>query len=157
MGAGLFEGNVVVKIVDADGVELVLQPTILQSPEAGTGSEGLWEVEILLSVAELKAGKIIAFSPSPREGEGWRASDAISVTLNPKTTPDTGLENTPWILRSFAQREKPGLTVERFPGNGQLNAKDGKLSGLAGCTNYFPATTWMETSWRSACRSVPPG
>jgi hypothetical protein len=53
MGAGLFEGNVVVKIVDADGVELALQPTILQSPEVGTGGEDPWEVEILLSVAEL--------------------------------------------------------------------------------------------------------
>jgi heat shock protein HslJ len=65
------------------------------------------------------------------------ASDAISVTLNPKMTPDKGLENTPWILRSFAQQENLDSLLNVFQITANFNAKDGKLSGLAGCNNYF--------------------
>ena len=106
MGAGLFEGNVVVQILDAAGNELALQPTIIQSPEAGMGGEGSWETEISISIETFTEGKIVAFSPSPQDGERWIASDEVDVTFSPEMVLDASLENTPWILQSFAQQEE---------------------------------------------------
>ena len=45
-GGALFEGNVVVQARDAAGKVLAEQPTIIQSPDAGTGGEGPWEVQL---------------------------------------------------------------------------------------------------------------
>ncbi len=137
MGAGLFEGNVVIQILDETGNELALQPTILQSPEAGIGGEGHWETEVSIFIEVPTMGKIVAFSPSPKDGEGWIASDEITVTLNPETTVDVGVENTPWILRSFAQQEDINPPLAVHPVTAFFKPEDDTLSGVAGCNNYF--------------------
>lgn len=137
MGAGLFESNIVVQILDAAGNELALQPTILQSPEAGIGGEGPWQVELSIAVEAATPGKIVAFSPSPKDGEGWLASDDINVSLNPKMITDTELENTPWILRAFAQQEDLNSLLSVYQVTTLFNPEDGTLSGVAGCNNYF--------------------
>ena len=137
MGAGLFEGNVVVKILDSEGNELALQATIIQSPEAGTGGEGPWETEISISIDSATRGKIVAFSPSPKDGEGWMASDEIDVQLNPVLAPNVSLEHTPWLLRSFPQVDEFNTLLTVFPVNAFFNPDDSMLSGLAGCNNYF--------------------
>ena len=141
MGAGLFEGNVVVQILDAAGVELALQPTIIQSPEAGTGSEGPWETEINISIVGFTDGKIVAFSPSPRDGEGWIASNEVLVTLNPGMVQDAILENYDWILRSFVQNDDLNSPLAAFPITALFTYQDGLLTGLAGCNNYFTSYT----------------
>ncbi len=141
MGAGLFEGNVVVQILDAAGNELALQPTIIQSSEAGMGGEGPWETEISISLETPTEGKIVAFSPSPKDGEGWIASDEIAVTFHPKMSGNARIENTPWILRSFAQQEDINSLLTVYQVTAHFNAEDGTVSGVAGCNNYFTSYT----------------
>ena len=135
MGAGLFEGNVIVQILDADGNELALQPTTLQSPDAGIGGEGPWEIEISLVIEVLTQGKIVAFSPSPQDGEGWLASDEINVSLNPEMALEL-TENTPWMLRPLPNMKisTPCWVFFRSPLFDSLRIK---LTGIAGCNNYF--------------------
>jgi heat shock protein HslJ len=137
MGAGLFEGNVVVQIQDAEGNELALQPTILQSPDAGIGGEGPWETEINLSIEAPTVAKIMAFCPSPKDGEGWIASDEILVSLHAEIALDANLENTSWILRSFAQQEDIDSLTAVYQVTALFDPEDGTISGTAGCNNYF--------------------
>ncbi len=137
MGAGLFEGNVVVQILDANGHELALKPTIIQSPDAGIGGEGSWKTEINLFIEAPIEGKIVAFSPSPKDGEGWIASDEVAVSLNLGVALVASLENTPWVLRSFAQQEDLNSLLAVFQVTALFNTKESKLSGIACCNSYF--------------------
>ncbi len=141
MGAGLFEGNVVIQILDAAGIALALQPAIIQSPEAGIGGEGPWETEINISIEALTEGKIVAFSPSPKESESWIASDEVSVIFNPEMQDEASLENTPWILRSFAQQKELNSLLDIYQVTAFFNPEDGTLSGVAGCNQYFTSYT----------------
>jgi heat shock protein HslJ len=79
-GAGLFEGNVVVQVIDRDGNILAQEPTTLQGPDAGTGGEGTWRVELSVETQPGMAGQIRAFSPSPRDGSVM-AEDVVDVSL----------------------------------------------------------------------------
>jgi heat shock protein HslJ len=141
MGAGLFEGNVVVQVLDAEGNELALQPTIIQSPEAGIGGEGPWETEISLSITTPTRGNIVAFSPSPKDGEGWIASDEITISIYPAMASDAQLENTDWVLRSFEQQEDLNSLLAAYQVTTQLNPESNKIGGIAGCNNYFSSYT----------------
>ncbi len=133
MGAGLFEGNVVVQILDASGNQIAMQAVTLQSPEAGTGGEGPWSVELTFSVDTSGAGKIVAFSPSPKDGEDWLASDEIPVTLAPA---DASLETTPWLLRAFPQAEDYNALLAAHQVTANFNPAENQLSGTAGCNRY---------------------
>ena len=138
MGAGLFEGNVVVQILDAAGEELALQPTILQSPEAGMGGEGPWQVELIVSVEAATPGKIVAFSDSPADGS-IIAQDQVSVSLNPAMFPKVDLENTPWLLNAFDAPEHENLNplLDFYPVTVFFDPAAEQITGNAGCNNYF--------------------
>jgi heat shock protein HslJ len=136
MGAGLFEGNVVVQILDAAGNELAQQPTILQSPEAGTGGEGPWEVELTISIETSTEGKIEAFSSSPKDGSRM-ASDEVAVTFTREMEPMNNLENVPWILQSFAQQVDLSSLLSVHQVTAIFNSDEVTLNGVAGCNNYF--------------------
>ncbi|MFN2218769.1 MAG: Gmad2 immunoglobulin-like domain-containing protein [Anaerolineae bacterium] len=79
-GAGLFEGNVVVQVIDRDGNILAQEPTTLQGPDVGTGGEGAWRLEISVETQPGMAGQIRAFSPSPADGSVM-AEDVVNVSL----------------------------------------------------------------------------
>jgi heat shock protein HslJ len=79
-GAGLFEGNVVVQVIDRDGNILAQEPTTLQGPDVGTGGEGTWRVELSVETEPGMAGKIRAFSPSPVDGSVM-AEAIVDVSL----------------------------------------------------------------------------
>ena len=79
-GAGLPEGNVVVRALDRDGNVLVEQPTTLQGENVGTGGQGTWSVEIKIETEPGMAGKIYAFSPSPLDGS-MIAEASVEVSL----------------------------------------------------------------------------
>lgn len=135
MGGALFEGNVVVKIVDAAGNELALQPTIIQSPEAGTGGEGPWEVALTISVDAATSGKIVAFATSPKDGS-IVAQDEVAVTFQPQAAAEVSLENMAWQLTSLADGSLNSalaiyqVTATFFP-------EDLRVAGSAGCNRYF--------------------
>jgi len=131
MGAGLFEGNVVVQALDGQGNVLAEQPTVLQSQEAG--GEGPWQVELNIQVAPDTSGTIKAFSPSPVEGEGNMGEDSVSVVFTQASLPEdeVKLEDHLWLLQSYSGKqvlEGTMITAE---------FTDGQIAGKAGCNNYF--------------------
>jgi heat shock protein HslJ len=79
-GMGLPEGNVVVEALDWQGNVLDQQPTTLQGPDVGTGGEGTWSIELTIKVEPGTAGKIRAFSLSPKDGSVI-AEDVVEVSL----------------------------------------------------------------------------
>jgi uncharacterized lipoprotein YbaY len=79
MGGGLFEGKVVVQALDAGGNVLAQEATTVNVPDAGSGGEGLWSVQMVIPVKPGTAGQIYAFSPSPTDGS-IMASSFVNVT-----------------------------------------------------------------------------
>lgn len=67
-GGGLFEGNVVVQVEDANGNILLFQPTILQGDNVGMGGSGVWETSISLAAYPGTPVRIVAYSTSPQDG-----------------------------------------------------------------------------------------
>ncbi len=136
-GGALFEGNVVVQITDPTGDIMIMQATIIDSPDAGTGGEGPWSLELSLEGIILEAGTITAFSPSPKDGS-WMASDSVEILFN-QTAGDLfmpTLEKTPWILTAFSDETlKPLLTTYLI--SMQLDPETGNMAGKAACNNYF--------------------
>lgn len=76
-GGGLFEGNVVVQVLDEEGNVLASQPTTVNAPEVGAA--GAWQTAF--NVADVPDGAaltIYAFSESPSDGSVI-ARDRITV------------------------------------------------------------------------------
>jgi putative lipoprotein len=90
-GAGLPEGNVVVQALDRDGNVLTEQPATLQGENVGTGGQGTWSVELTIKTEPGMAGRIYAFSPSPKDGSVI-AEDSVEVSLGRTEAKPTFLE-----------------------------------------------------------------
>jgi putative lipoprotein len=82
-GGGLFEGNVVVRVLDSGGNVLVEQATVLQGEDVGVGGEGTWSIQLRVEVEPGTPGKIYAFSPSPKDGSTM-AADEVEVVFGEK-------------------------------------------------------------------------
>ena len=76
---GLFEGNVVVQARDTDGSVLAEGTTTIDSPDAGTGGDGPWSLELTIVTQPGTTGDIRSFSISPAD-RSETASDSVSVT-----------------------------------------------------------------------------
>ena len=85
-GGGLFEGNVVVRVLDAGGNVLAEQAATLQGEDVGVGGPGTWSMQLRVDVEPGTPGKIYAFSPSPKDGS-IMASDEVDVVFG--QTPST--------------------------------------------------------------------
>jgi uncharacterized lipoprotein YbaY/LysM repeat protein len=81
---GLFEGNVVVRLIDDKGVVLHQEPTTMPTEEPG--GEGEWS--ITLPVESVIRGRISAFSTSPADGS-ISAEAAIDVTFGDPSEEDS--------------------------------------------------------------------
>jgi len=79
-GGALPEGNIVVQVLDSNGNVLAQEPTIVQAPDAGTGGEGPWSVQLTVQAEPGTAGQIRAFSTSPLDGS-LVAEDSVAVSL----------------------------------------------------------------------------
>jgi heat shock protein HslJ len=133
MGAGLFEGNVVVQITDMDGIVLIKQPTVQQAEEFG--GEGPWSIELNFEGVSISEGTITAFSPSPKDGS-WIASDSISVKFAKPTGDAFTLEGPNWLLVAFADESLNDLLAENQV-TMNLDPERGTAAGNAACNNYF--------------------
>ena len=134
MGAGLFEGNVVVQALDEAGAVLAEQPTIIDHPEAGIGGEGPWQVELSINTAPGTSGTIKAFSPSPADGS-MMAEDSVAVTYGQEEAPEEGvkLEEHLWLLMTLNGEQVLEGTIIT------AEFKEDQVAGSAGCNNYFAA------------------
>ena len=133
MGAGLFEGNVVVQITDMDGVVLIKQPTTQQTDEIG--GEGPWSIKLVLDGIAIEEGVITAFSPSPLDGS-WTASDSITIKFSASTDGELSLEGPTWQLVAFADESlKESFADLEVTMN--LDPERGTAAGKSACNNYF--------------------
>lgn len=79
IGAGLFEGNVVVEAT-ANGEVIFSEPTVLHAEEIGAVGE--WSIEVDLGELEGATPVLIrAYSPSPEDGSTM-AADSIDINVN---------------------------------------------------------------------------
>jgi hypothetical protein len=67
-GARLFEGTVLVRLLDDGGGVLGETVTTIDSPNAGTGGEGAWTVTLEVNAAAGTRGAIFAFATSAQDG-----------------------------------------------------------------------------------------
>jgi hypothetical protein len=91
MGGGLFEGNVVVQALDAGGNVLALETTTLDAPDAGSGGEGPWSVQMVIPVKPGTVGQIHAFSTSPADGSVTTSTN-VGVTFGRSVEVNTYIE-----------------------------------------------------------------
>lgn len=169
IGEGLFEGTVVVEALDESSNLLAQVPTIIDSPEAGTGGKGPWEVELVVDTNPGTMGTIWAYSTSPKDGSVMAEAEVAvqygeeEEEATPEPTalpPDTSLklEDALWGLVSYSG----GVVLDDSFITAEFKA--GEVTGSAGCNNYFGPyeTSGSEInigdlgSTRTACQD-PPG
>jgi heat shock protein HslJ len=135
MGAGLFEGNVVVQVENSSGGVIALDATIIDSPDAGTGGEGPWGIEFRLEGIVPTEGVITAFSPSPEDGS-WMASDSVDVVFSPSEVQSIPLEGTNWLLVGLGDGILDALlSVHQVTISFDPESKS--LAGASACNSYF--------------------
>lgn len=74
-GEGLFEGGLIVRLLDNTGRVLIEQPTTL-------ASDGTWTIELPVDVPTGTRGTIYAYAISPVDG-GVIAADAVNIVYGP--------------------------------------------------------------------------
>lgn len=133
-GANLHEGNVVVQAVDLQGNVLDQQPTTLSGRDVGSGGERAWSVDLNIEVAPGTAGKIFAFSPSPKDGS-IMASDQVEVTYGKSPAVDSFIEIAEPKQGAVLDTEKPitasGTGGGLFEGNVVVRVLDASGNALA--------------------------
>ncbi len=135
-GKGLFEGNVVVRVEDLEGRALVQVPTTMRRKDIA--AEGNWQTRITIPFPVPNEFRLIAFSPSPKEGDA--AITSAPVLLK---TSSYGLENIYWQLANYLG-ESGELTQVLPETTVYANFTDGQINGSAGCNRYFGAYTSAE-------------
>ncbi len=120
-GAGLYQGRVIVQALDEDSNVLAEQATTLEGPDASSGGEGTWSVQLIVRPPAGTSGQIVAFSPSS-DGSGNDATAAVNVTYGEEAP---SLEGPTWVLDGTI----PGTEITAEFANGQV-------TGSAGCNNY---------------------
>jgi LysM repeat protein len=114
-GGGLFEGSLVVRAQTNAGQILAQQPTTLQGANVGAGGTGTYSVQLTVNVSANTAGKIVAFSTSPKDGS-LVASANVPVTFTSSSSP-TYKDYAPGQCKI---RGKPGAPFYAFPGGPQI-------------------------------------
>ena len=78
-GKGLFEGNVVIRFEAPDGRLLAQELTTMHSEDIGAAGE--WQKSISLPGPLPKSVRLIAFSPSPKDGEAAITSAPVMLVI----------------------------------------------------------------------------
>jgi len=90
---GLYEGSVVVQVLDQDGNVLTEGTTTINAPDAGTGGSGPWQIELNVQAEQGTSGVVRAFSKSPA-GDEIAAEDQIQVAM--------------WLVRVLETQQNTG-------------------------------------------------
>ncbi len=118
-GGRLFEGNLVVRALDDAGNVLTEDSTTINSPDAGTGGEGDWQITLQVNTAEGTRGTIVAFSTSAQNG-GIVAYASIHVIYGDPTNTANFVKITaplPGTIADPGQTLMIGGTADRRNGN----------------------------------------
>lgn len=85
MAGNLFEGALLVEALDESGNILAFQPATVDSPNAGIGEEGPWQVELSVIATPGTKGYLRAYASSPKDGSVV-AEDSIQVTFGEESS-----------------------------------------------------------------------
>jgi heat shock protein HslJ len=135
-GKGLFEGNVVIRFEHLDGHLLIQEPATMHREDIAAAGE--WETNITLPTPVPEALRLIAFSPSPKEGDA--AITSTPVLLETRNAAAADLTGTRWVLSQYLNESGdmqpviPDTVIDA-----QFDA--GKVTGSAGCNRYFAGYT----------------
>jgi len=132
-GRGLFENNVVVRLLDGQGTVMDEGNTLLQIDE--TGGEGEWEMSFVSPNVSTDNGFVEAVSPSPKDG-----SETIRYRVPVQFVRDgvtLKLEGQQWNLVGYRQDE---AVMTALSGT-TMKLVDGEIRGSGGCNNYFGSYT----------------
>lgn len=145
-GARLFEGTVVVRVLDDEGGVLAETATIIDSPNAGTGGEGEWAVTLDVNVAAGTRGSVYAFATSAQDGSIVAAARRYVTFGDPSsasnfvqiTTPLPGTLISPQTALLIAGRANQGgsLTVQIFDELGNVLIEEPRPISAVQGTNY---------------------
>ena len=130
-GKGLFEGNVVIRFEDLDGNLLVQEPTIMHRQDIAAAGE--WQAGISLPRPVPETVRLIAFSPSPKDGEAAITSAPVMLVTRSETGPV--LENTSWQATGI-NNGRGGVVSSATTPRVIAMFTDGKVTGSTGCNNY---------------------
>jgi hypothetical protein len=124
IGRALFEGHLMVEVLNNRGEVLAEEPTMVQAEDAGTGGEGPWSVRLPLDVKEGTWGLVYAFSTSAKDGSVV-AADAVPVVLG---AADTDMYVTitrpfPFSVLSRKEMRLRGTGAGLFEGNVVVQAQ----------------------------------
>jgi heat shock protein HslJ len=135
-GKGLFEGNVVIRVEDLDGNLLVQEPTTMHRQDIAAAGE--WQTSISLPRPVPESVRLIAFSPSPKEGEAAITSSPVMLVTSNETA--LALEDTRWRLSEYLNESGD---LQPVISDTVIDAQfvDSKVSGSAGCNRYFGGYT----------------
>jgi len=115
IGGGLPEGNVVVQAIDRDGNVLTQQPTTIDAPDAGTGGQGPWSVQLDIDTEPGMAGRIRAFSSSPADNSVL-AEAVVEVSFSRTATAEPFIEIHEPVQGAVVDIANP-VTVSGFGGS----------------------------------------
>lgn len=135
-GKGLFEGNVVIRFEATDGKLLVQEPTTMHAEDVAAAGE--WQTSITLPGPVPESVRLIAFSPSPKDGEAAISSTPVLLATGGTSAPS--LEDFRWKLNEYRNESgdwQPVITDTVI--DAQFAA--GKITGSAGCNRYFAGYT----------------
>lgn len=137
-GRGLFEGNVVVRVEDAAGRQLLQVPTTMKRDHIAAAGE--WQVSITLPRPVPGTIRLTAFSPSPKEGDAAISSRSIMLSTQPLSDNQTGLEAPDWRLSRYL--DVSGKVIPVLADTAvTARFRDGRVGGSAGCNRYFGGYT----------------
>jgi hypothetical protein len=118
IGRALFEGHLMVKVLDNQGEVLAQEPTTVQAEDAGTGGEGPWSVRLPVGIDNGTWGLVYAFSTSPKDGSVV-AADAVPVVLGAADTEMYVTITRPFPFTTLPRKEMQlrGTGAGLFEGN----------------------------------------
>jgi heat shock protein HslJ len=135
-GKGMFEGNVVIRFEDQDGNMLVQKPTTMRRDDIAAAGD--WQTSVTLPRPVPESVRLIAFSPSPKEGEAAITSAPVMLVTGNAIEPT--LEGVRWRLSEYL-----GESGKLQPVNSDtvidVQFAGGKVTGSAGCNRYFGGYT----------------
>ena len=102
-GKGLFEGNVVLRIEDLEGRQLAQAVTTMQRHDIA--AEGTWQTRITVAQPAPQIIRLIAFSPSPKEGDAAITSAPVLLGATGQTALELGRK----VLAVREAIQNPGM------------------------------------------------
>jgi heat shock protein HslJ len=130
-GKGLFEGNVVIGLESIDGRKLARVATTLRRDNSAAA--GTWQTLITIPRPAPDTFRLVAYSPSPKEGDITITSEHIVLRNNAP-----GFELRDWQLQQYlGDAGEMSLPLPATLVSATFNKE--QINGSAGCNRYFGA------------------